>query len=402
VSDLTSSAAPEPLPDGPIVAGHAGLGRLWLRMALFSVPVVLIAGLVEFALWRSGDTWPIAAVAARQQHTPAVFLRELMPQDLHGYKLARLALQRPRVLVLGSSRSSQMRAAMLGETRQTFFNGSGMVDAVSDLDGLCAGGAQPAVALLAVDLWWFNDSLPPVDRKAAGDGAVNWRAHVAAGRKLLMRPALLGDMLAAPSADDSDRIGIGARRTGSGFRQDGSMRLTFVTPSDPARWTYEDREIPPVIARVRAASHQFVESERHRVSGERLAHLQAFLDRCRAQGIALAAFAPPFSTEVFDTLRRDVRHRGLLSSFRVEVAGVFERSGVPFIDATDLTALGLDDRYMFDGFHPTETFHLHVLRRLLDRHPATAALVPGARRAIATLLSAPATNFWYVGLPPGE
>jgi len=371
-------------------------------MAVFSVPVVLIAGLVEFALWRSGDTWPLPAVAARQQHAPAVFLRELMPQDLHAYKLARLALQRPRVLVLGSSRASQMRAGMLGETRQTFFNGSGMVDAVSDLDQLCTGGGAPDVVLLAVDLWWFNDSLPPVDRDAAGDGAANWRAHIAAGRKLLTRPALLGDMLAAPSAADSDRIGIGARRTGSGFRQDGSMRLTFVPPSDPARWTFEDREVPPVIDRVRAASHQFVESDRHRVSGERLAHLQMFVDRCRTQGIAVAAFAPPFSTEVFHTLRQDARHRGLLSSFRLEVAGLLDRAGVPFVDATDLAALGLDDRYMFDGFHPSETFHLHFLRHLLDQYPATAAMLPGARRAIEALLSAPATNFWYVGLPPGE
>jgi hypothetical protein len=54
--------------------------------------------------------------------------------------------------------------------------------------------------------------------------------------------------------------------------------------------------------------------------------------------------------------------------------------------------LGLDDRYMIDGIHAEETFHVHMLRRMLG-DPRLAALLPGTLPVLDAALSSPKTNF---------
>jgi len=369
---------------------------MWGRAGLFALPLVLVAALLEWTLWRSGESWPLSRVAAMQQAEAAIFLRELMPQDVQLYKLERLALSRPRVLVVGSSRTMQLRAAMLGETTATFFNAGGTIDTLGDLGRVLGAVQRPEVIVLGVDSWWFSTSSTAAERDPGRDGALDWRAHVAAGRRLLQRPGQLADLLRGPSAADTRRIGAAALRASAGFRQDGSLRLTFARPDASGPWTYVDRETPPVIERVRAGRLQFLPSTG--LDAGRLDRLRGFLAQCRARGITVLGFAPPFSAEVVAALSTDDRHRRLTAQFRAALPATFAAAGFPFVDATDLREFGLDDRYLVDGFHAGETFHLHLLRRIL-RHPVAVAVLPGAAAAVDRLLALPGTDYWYVGGP---
>ena len=379
------------------------VSRLWLRLALFWVPVALFAAGIEYLLWRTGETWPLNKVTARQATHGALFMREFMPQDQAAYKLQLLSERKPRVMVLSSSRGMQIRAGMLGETERTFLNGGGIANTLGDFESFIdttAVGQLPKVILLGVDLWWFNEGWPDGARQLDPDGAYLWRAHLSAARKLMAQPSLVKSLLAMPSASQSGRIGISAARTGSGFRLDGSIQQSLPVPADPSQWKYEDREHPPVIDRVRQGILNFKES--HAVNARRLERLMAVLARCRAKGVQVAAFAPPFSTEVYRALESDPRHRDLLTSFRREIPAAFHAARTPFLDASDLASFGLDDRSMFDGFHAAETFHLHLLRKMLDTFPEMNTMLPRAGRAVDELLQSDRTNFWYTAIPRGE
>lgn len=404
---MTSSASPITLLEqqATTTARREGAASLWVRLGLFWAPVLLVAGVFEFAMWRSGETWPLEKVLARQKASPSssVFMREYMPQDQAAYKLLLLSERKPRVMVLSSSRGMQLRAGMIGETNETFLNGGGLLNTVGDLEQFLAttpAERMPKVILLAVDLWWFNEKWPGAARTFDADGAFNWRAHLAAARKVLLRPALLRSLLTAPGAAETGRIGISAGRTGSGFRMDGSVQQVYPVPASVAEWKFEDREVPPVIERVQKGTINFVQSPR--VSPERIARLKKALAECKAKGIQVAAFAPPFSTEVYQALTADPRYSELLASFRNGMTEVFREADAPFVDATDLKAFDLDDKYMFDGFHAAETFHLHLIKRLLAAHPATAAMLPRAESAVERLMASDKTNFWYTGIPASE
>ena len=387
-------------PSAPSTRLPDRVGKLWRRLALFWLAVILPFAGLEYLFWHSGETWPLHKVARQQQAggRGSVFMREFLPQDQAAYKFLLLSERRPRVIVLSSSRGMQIRAGMIGETERTFLNGGGIVNTLGDLESFVDSTPAerlPKVVLLAVDLWWFNEGWPEKARRHDPDGAYNWRAHVAGARKLAMQPSLMKSLLASPAPERTGRIGISAAQTGSGFRLDGSVQQVIPVPPDPAQWRFEDREHPPVIDRVRQGIMNFPESRG--VSAKRLERLEAVLELYRAKGIQVAGFAPPFSTEVYRLLSTDPRHRDFFSAFRREVPEAFRKVGTPFVDASDLASFGLDDRSMFDGFHPAETFHLHLLRRMLDTFPETGAMLPGARRAIDETLRSGKTNFWYTG-----
>jgi hypothetical protein len=394
LSTVISSPPPQP-------AGlSGGIGKFWLRLLLFWAAVAIPLAGVEFLFWHSGETWPLEKVAQSQQAGPnRIFMREFLPQDQAAFKLLLLSGRQPRVMVLSSSRGMQIRAGMTGENERTFLNGGGLVNTLGDLESFVEttpAERLPKAVLLAVDLWWFNDGWPEKARQHDPDGAYNWRAHLSAARKLAMQPALMKSLLSSPVPEQTGRIGISAAHTGSGFRLDGSVRQVIPAPSDPAQWKYEDREHPPVIDRVRQGIMNFPES--HSIGPRRLERLAALLERYRAKGIQVAGFAPPFSTEVYGQLSTDPRHRDLFGAFRREIPAVFRKTGTPFVDASGLASFGLDDRSMFDGFHAAETFHLHLLARILDTFPETGSMWPRARPAIEKALRSPKTNFWYANL----
>lgn len=373
----------------PAEAGARRLaGQFGGRALAFLLPVLVVAAGLEVALWRTAESWLSETIVAWQKDNRSLYMRELLPQDFVRYKLDLIALRRPRVLVVGSSRGMQIRSDMLGVDDLAFVNGGGLVETLGDLETLfdrLPAGARPGVIVLAIDHWWFNPAWADAPRPAPGEGALDWRAHLTALRRLATQPAAVADGLFGPPATARGLLGLTARRTGSGFRADGSLAQV--------EWEFADRETPPIGERVAHATHQFAAAST--VSPERVARLGAFLNRARALGVDVVGFAPPFSSSVVAALRVDDRHRGLMCSFSTAMSTLFAAADRPFVDATDLSTLGLDDSYMFDPWHAAETFHVHLIRRLLMVHPRTAAALPAAAAATADLLASPTTTAWY-------
>ena len=115
------------------------------------------------------------------------------------------------------------------------------------------------------------------------------------------------------------------------------------------------------------------------------------------RGVLVLGFDPPVSSEAAAALDRDPRERALWVEYRADVPALFAEVGFPFVDASTPSALGLDDRYMFDGFHAEEAFHLYVLRRFAA-DPRVDAALPDMREVVERAIDSPRTNYWYADL----
>ncbi len=379
-------------------ATGCGVRRFLKHVLRFcALPVlVLLAG--EAVLESTGELWPVDRVLDYQRTHPESLYLRAVDQTFYTYKYEGIIKTHPSVLVVGSSRTMKFRAEMFGDRHDGFFNAGGILNNLNDLTDLVNTLPEqmtPAVMILGIDLWWLNDGVPPTRTLGgaidAGTG-VSFDQHVVALRWLVRHPESFSrEALSAWPPRNPTAIGIAARERGGGFRRDGSYATPLPVPQSPAEWRFVDRESPPIIERVKNAVENFPPASG--LSADRLAILDAALDRLGQRGVLVIGYLPPFSTEVVERLRSDPRHARLWAQFRCRLPAVFQRYNFPVVDASELSSLQMDDRAMSDGMHAEETFHVHVVEAML-RDLRVGVRLPGARRAVERALASPSTNYW--------
>lgn len=379
-----------------------------LRLGLFWLPIflVVVCG-VETMLWRSGETWPIGRVIDFQKlHPDFVFLRRYFGQDLYSYKWQALMQKRPDVVVLGSSRVMKFRAEMFGLTsitssRSQFYNCGGMIQSAKDFEegvDLLLAVYNPKLVIIGVDMWWLNGNYTQKSRireEVDYDAALDWRQHMQCFRNLIKSREALKEALSAPEKSHALKcIGLGSVAGGGiGFRSDGSISgRKDQLPVRDGVWHYVDAESPPVRERAQKNTKQFIPTDG--LSRERLDQLERAISGLRNRGVRVIAFLPPFSNEVAEIIQSSPEQRRIWAEYREIVPQLFKKLEVPCLDASTPARLGLDDRYMVDGFHGEETMHLHILKHLLEL-PECAGFFPDAAATIDTALASKETNFWY-------
>jgi hypothetical protein len=364
------------------------------RLLLFWSPILLLLGGLELLFWTAGETRSIASVLAYQNsHPNALFLRGKFDQQISHYKFLGLTQARPRILALGSSRVMKFRSEMFGEGRRNFYNGTGLVTQIEDLDDFLElfRNNLPEVIILGIDPWILNDQRQMSHRlatEAGADAALDWKAHLAVLRHLKGRD--IRRLWQAVRHHTPDRIGAAATLNNEGYRWDGSFATHL--PTEGADWTFKDRESPPIPERIRKAEKGFEPTPY--ASPVRIQKLRRDLQGLKNHGVTVIGFLPPVSSESNHLLSTLPQHQQFWSEYKTVTARLFKELGFPFTDATDLASLGLDDRYMTDGIHAEETFHLYLLRHML-KDPRVQAALPHAAGAVKVALADPATNFYY-------
>jgi hypothetical protein len=342
---------------------------LALTLALFLAPPGAIAGVFEVALWRLGETVPLASAAAEPDQE-SIWGRALLSQQFDVLKWAAWVERRPDVVALGSSRVMQIRGALFGTS---FYNAGGLLQDLGDLDhvvdALESGELpRPKLLLLGVDPWWFSSATSlrggASDRR---DDTWSFAAHVGAWRGLL-RAILSGDDWGAnrDPATGASCFGLRARRLGDGERgsdgshQYGSFLREFV--ADPR---YRDREVPPMVERVAAGTHQFAPGA---LAPERVERFTAVLGRLAAtSGMAVAILVPPVSSEVAGAIAARPDFANTWQAAEAAILASAATAGVPVSGPHVPGDLSLDDRAMFDGVHAGEVLAAAQLAVLAPR-----------------------------------
>jgi hypothetical protein len=204
---------------------------------LFLAIFAPLASFLEWAGWRIGATEPLSIIAREQQADKLLWLGAF--RDYAPYKLERIKLVHPEVLLVGSSRCGQAREQIFRPYKA--YNAcltAWPLDHAVDFIDRATREARPRVVILALDYFLFGDPLADAWRK---ERTMDYRQGFDSHRKKIHD---IVDFAARTNwnlspfitplekdqfepIDNNRLVGTEAIRGHFGFRSDGSI---FVAP----------------------------------------------------------------------------------------------------------------------------------------------------------------------------
>lgn len=367
--DATSEAASF---SGILQSGMSPCLRRYLTIItiLFAAIFVPLVGFLEWAGWRLGATVPLSIIAAEQQRPDKILWLGAF-KDYAPYKLERIKLVQPEILLVGSSRCGQARAQMFRPYKA--YNAcltAWPLDHVVEFIDRATKVAKPRVVIVALDYFLFGDGLADAWRK---ERPMDYRQGIDSHRRKLrdvidfaertnwnldtFRTAVEKNEF--EPIDHNRLVGTEAIRGQFGFRSDGSI---FVAPV--YRRIAADqlaRAADYVTSSFPGAAHL---SETQFRQVERLSRLAS------KRGFSLVTIQFPFAkaaTDFLDTNQSYWRYAGLWRELRSETtARRLASLGIKFFDMSR-DPLNRDNRNFFDPAHPSERGMLRTIIHLLDR-----------------------------------
>ncbi len=350
-----------------------------------------------------GESMPLAWVVRTQQDgdTSVLYRPQYGNRDLN-FKRLSIEARQPRVVAVGSSRVLQMRADLLTEQPEAFYNAGAPAWQLAQVEALLYGldaDALPDILLLGLDQVWFNDAyqgdvLPPM----ADDFMHLWQINQAVAQDVVKdmvagRPLTLEQWLARadPGVEggggDSMALGIKAIENGHGFRQDGSERYgDFLV----GRFLHQPTERQRHLDWMRDGQQMYVYG--NVPSEAMLGRLDALLAWCAERGITVVGFTPPFAPALYHEMGQNGNH-DYIFALMPQLDALFAKHGYHFFDFSDGARFGVDDDF-FDGWHGSERVYLRLYAALVREIPELL----GAYTHLDTLttIDASAPETWYV------
>ncbi len=345
------------------------------RIFVFLIPFILIASAMELTLWNTGDLWtPQYALNQQQQSAQeSIYGPGVFSDQFNIYKLSGIRYRQPSILSIGSSRVMQMRDFMFHPLKKQFYNGGGLLRNAFDLQAFAKMLAHeelplPKVIIVGLDPWWLRTNYGKTTWLYDPDEHYSFAGHIEAFRHILKTGSLQNVFSATLTSKSSgfeyDAIGTSARIDGAGFRRDGSslyppkMLLDFLeTP------VYVDRESPPIIDRIQMTKREF--SLPAIIDAKRVNLILEALVMIQEKGVEVIAFMPPFSTEAFEALETSPPLSQWWNFYIDEFPTMIKNHDIQVVQVSHPRQYGLDDTYMFDGWHPSEVYMAHLMQSII-------------------------------------
>ncbi len=324
---------------------------------------IAFAGL-EYVAFHTGETQPPAVSAQRQQNDPnLLWMTRVSGNQYIQFKLERLALERPDVVMMGASRGTQLRSGVFKP--YSFYNlslTSWTFAAFIDIINKFPEGYAPKVIVFNLDFFTFNDGWHeknrgshPIFARDTGlfPHAQRLRNVVNAIRDYPPRFATFPDM--REELYGSSALGLTAITRSAGFRKDGSLQFDDKVLSLAGA-------MPNMMADVTLGLMPLFFGAR--MGETEMTRFAEFVDLAKSKGIALVGIQTP----MFDPLNRAVEtsgHYGILREFEDRVErGWLKKLGVLFFDFRTFKPYSNDYRYFIDVVHSTEPVFIAMVERM--------------------------------------
>jgi hypothetical protein len=317
------------------------------------VPGFLLLLLAEWISWQAGDWLSMPQAAALQTAQPNLIWYRYRTAKFARFKLARVAIDRPDVLIFGQSRCQFFRAAMFRP--YTAYNLSStcyLMSGFTDLLRHLPAGYNPKVIIMTCDFWLFSSiySADQIKARALQDFTSSWKDKLDDLHDILVQlptnPSLLLIGLYRPHPYPT--LGLGAYLDKGGFRKDGSIQFDGSGNDDPARLQ------GPLESKIDCGD---------RMGTTEMKDFGEFVSEVHARGIALVCVQMPFYSG--EKLAADYPNRpgfGELRDFNEHVKdGYFDKLHVLFFDFTNFPGYSGKGEYFQDEVHPKEGATLAVL-----------------------------------------
>lgn len=354
--------------------------RFLLRLLGWALtPLALLCALFFAVLLRSGELQNPADVAARSAAGQTSLVEPLyFGGGFQNWYKAQVAWARgAQVLVLGTSRSMQIRSCMLPGAG-SFYNGAGGITRLEEVPDYLSRFEEeklPRLLILGLDQYFFNAAW------SGATGQVEWNYApqpmdfgsmlADAARRWGMGGYRIGAVFAAPSGS----VGLPACSRNRGFSADGSYHYGQDAEAQAIDFTFDDCR-----RRIDVGGSRFEYADT--VKQAALNRLDEVLDFCDENDIQVIGFLPPYAPSVGQWMRQDGRY-GYLEKLPAAVQAVFARhpSGLAVYDFTFME--GVCDEQFVDGFHGGDVVYAEMLRRMAgDGGPLAALTDDAALRAL--------------------
>jgi hypothetical protein len=352
-------------------------GAEWRHFAkvlllVISTPVILSCLLAKFAAWKMGDTIPFEEVALAQAKNPKLLYMPTRDVNVARYKLARVAQERPDILLMGESRGMSFRAAMFAP--YSCYNLSvpaSTMDAQLALLNRLPEGYKPKAVFLNLDFFVLDSSYAGIHAKYATPNleARPWTDYFEALHDSYLNLLTHPESISPRSHDPLYGLpSIGSRPAYSsyGMRSDGSFTL-YANQLEEAGTT------PPNFDVFVKNPNMPLYPADHLDAFE-VSKFEKFVRLTQDKGIALVCFQPPVFGPILREVRQTSRYR-LLEDFEARAKqGYFDRLGVTFFDFIQFPPWSENSAYFMDPFHPLEVLDAEMVLKMSEDSRVKAIL----------------------------
>ncbi|MBX3740897.1 MAG: hypothetical protein KF712_07900 [Akkermansiaceae bacterium] len=362
---------------------------LWICSLL--LPPVLAVGVPSVIAAAAGELFNLTdAVEVQDRASGEMLFGVAYSSPDTPYKFTRIRQEKAEILVVGSSRTLDMRREFFKPGR-SFYNGGRLSNDVwvtrQALERL-PPDTLPKHLLLALDQYDFNSSCsdyesdlitPEIAEAKFTDGEDRW------GRLARVWPSVLKDLTRGKihlrGDDAAPGIGMAAMMQASGFRKDGSYRYGAVIDVPPSGRS-TDARLADTFERIEESDDSFIHGDS--IKTESVEEVERLLAWCASRKIRVIGYLPAYAPSVVAEMRETPTRYGYMDGLAARLSGIFTRHGFQLHDFTNVE--GATDEQFIDGFHSSERVAGHMLLRMAGTDPRAAEIID--TESIRSLLSA--------------
>ncbi len=385
------------------------------RFLLFCLPVFVGLGLMEYQLYRTGESWSADRIAERHLvGDDFMYFRFRFGQQFNVDKIATIQALEPDILILGASSVMQIREEIFAPHDDVMYNGGGLIQGVNDLVGfvdLIEDGTVPAPEVIIIGMFprWFDAehqgnnwlTTEAIEADATRDFYTRW----AIWRELLFeggyqRLRQLPNANTVVAGYEVAGIGEFTLTNGEGFRPDGS---TTYEPHLIQRYLDDPRHVdfhvPPIIDRFKYEHDEWTRTPE--LSEDHVEEFVQAVANLQAQGIEVHVFATPFTDELVEFVANDSVMAPWWEEWITTLDNELAPLGLKLDAPLSPSSLGADDRYMWDAIHASEVFITQVLLEQVFANLPEDSLLTGIDQAALQAKIDNAVIPLMFELPPG-
>jgi hypothetical protein len=327
------------------------------------VPWLLVIGLTEWISWQAGDWLSMSQAAALQTRKPDLIWYKERVQNFGRFKMARVAIDRPDILILGQCRSQFFRSAMFRPySAYNFSTTCYLIPAFTDLLHHLPPGYNPKMIIFTCDFWYFSPQYSASMANYFQNFTTPWTDKLDDLRDILVQLPKHPDLLfmGFNKPHGYPTLGLDAYLSAGGFRKDGSTKWGL-------RENNADSLISdPAVANLGGSCMGSTEMEQ----------FKEFVSEAQARGIALVGVQLPIRTEEQRYMEEHNANFADLQDFNDHVkSGYFDKLGVLFFNFLNFAGYSDNPQNFLDVVHPKENTTLAVLSAMAS-DPRFLALLP--------------------------
>ncbi len=346
----------------------------FLRLILFTLPVVLITAFIFGLAIYSGEAMPLPMIINIQATSESPITYYPRPSGRRfQYKVMSINQRKPDIVAVGSSRVLQMRAELFNRDPGNFYNagiGASMMREINGIIRAIDNESMPRIVLFQMDQYWFvpgaqSLSSGVLDMTQSEDSLLDIVPQTKSFWAEVIEDSIpLNQVLRRQDAVEfTPTLSLFTITRGGGYRPDGSIQ-NEKWQFDPV---YIEDRIERVLKIVEDGRSMYIQSRV--IDTEALQELQSILEYLHSKDIEVIGYMPPFSPTIYQELMDSGKYE-YMPQLEPILTALFEQYGFTFFDFTNPARTGTQDRDTWDGTHPSEKanglIYLHIAKQMPD------------------------------------